>query len=166
MNEQGPTRKLMEKAASLLARRSYSRGEMETKLAPLGDPPEIQSVLDRLEQLNLLNDEVYAYNSASQWIRQRGWGPYKVRHLLMRRKIPDWMAESAIERVRQEISDTSALEAYLDRRSRSHPLPEDRKGIQKLALSLKRRGFSPEAIWDVLRRRIPSSAWQEIETGD
>ncbi len=54
------------------------------------------------------------------------------------------------------------LVEYLERRSRTRPLPADRKGIHKLILSLQRRGYSQEVIWDVLRQKIPAAAWQRI----
>jgi regulatory protein len=158
--------KLMQKAGSLLARRSYSRGELQDKLASIGGPQQVESVLDRLEQLNLLNDAEYAYNSASRRIRRDGWGPAKARDLLLRRKVPGSLVEAAIERVRHEISDAEALEAYLNRRSRTRPLPEDRKGIHKLVVSLGHRGYSPEAICSVLRQKIPTAAWQHFDTGE
>lgn len=166
MNKADPLRSLMHRAGALLARRAYSRGQLRDKLAPHADPPQIEAALDRLQQLNLLNDADYAYNSAVRWIKQEGWGAYKVRHRLLLRQIPEHTAEAAIERVRQEISDARALADYLDRRERTQPLPEDRKGIHKLIMSLRRRGFPEEAIWNVLRRRIPAASWQKFEPGD
>jgi regulatory protein len=164
--EADPNKKLLQKAGSLLARRSHSRGELRDKLAAHGGAVEVETVLDRLERLNLLNDTDYAYNLAVRWIRQEGWGPIKVHHLLMRRHIAAPVADSAIDRVRLEISDEVALESYLKRLCRTHPLPGDRRGIHKLFLSLQRRGFPEEAIWSVLRKRIPLAAWQIFETGE
>lgn len=164
--EPDSAKKLMHKAGALLARRAYSRGQLRDKLAPLGETEQIESVLDRLEQLKLLNDAEYAYNSASRWIRQEGFGPAKVHHLLRRRQISGAVAEGAIERVRRETSDRDALADYLLRRSRTRPLPADRKAIRKLMMSLGRRGFSQEVIWEVLRRKIPASAWREFDTGE
>jgi SOS response regulatory protein OraA/RecX len=158
--------KLMRSAGSLLARRAYSRGELKDKLAPLGEAQEIESVLDRLEQLNLLNDADYAYNSASRWIRKKGWGPLRVYQLLINRKVPAHLAEETIAQVRQEISDVDALKAFLGRRFRTHSLPEDRKGIRKLISSLQREGFPEEVIWTVLRQKIPPGAWRDFDTGD
>ena len=98
----------MQKAGSLLARRSYSRGELRSKLATLGEGQRIESVLDRLEELNLLNDGEYAYNSASRWIKQDGWGPLRVHDLLLRREVPASIAQTAIERVLHDISEASS----------------------------------------------------------
>jgi SOS response regulatory protein OraA/RecX len=158
--------KLMRTAGSLLAHRAYSRGELKERLAARGESQEIDSVLDRLEQLNLLNDADYAYNSASRWVRKEGWGPLRVYQLLISRKVPAQLADEAIAKVRREISDIDALEAFLGRRFRTRRLPEDRKGIRKLISSLQRQGFPEEVIRTVLRKRIPPAKWQGFETGD
>ena len=164
--EPDPSKKIMQKAGSLLARRAYSRGQLRDKLVPLGEPGHIEAILDRLEQLKLLNDAEFAYNSASHWVRQEGFGPTKVYHLLRRRQVSGTDADAAIERVRAETSDADALADYLARRGRTRPLPADRKAIHKLIMTLRRRGFSPEVIWEVLRQKIPASAWREFDTGD
>jgi len=164
--EADPLRGLMHRAGALLARRAYSRGQLRDKLARHADPSQIESALDRLEQLNLLNDAAYAYNSAVRWIKQEGWGSSKARHRLLLQQVPAHIAEAAMESVRQEIGDAKALADYLDRRERTHPLPADRKGIHKLIMSLRRRGFPEEAIWSVLRMRTPPASWQKFEPGD
>ncbi len=164
--EPEPSKKIMQKAGSLLARRAYSRGQLRDKLAPLGESGHVESVLDRLEQLGLLNDAEFAYNLASRWIRQEGFGPAKVYHLLRRRQISAAAADAAVERVRREISDHDALADYLARRSRTRQLPADRRAIHKLILSLQRRGFSQEVIWEVLHDAIPVSAWKDFQTGE
>jgi SOS response regulatory protein OraA/RecX len=64
-------KKLLQKAGRLLAWRAYSRGELEAKLRSQAEEKEIQAVLGRLEELNLLNDEQYAYNSIK--VNHRLW---------------------------------------------------------------------------------------------
>jgi regulatory protein len=166
MMEADPAKKLMSKAGALMARRSYSRGELRDKLAKHGEAPQIETVLDRLEQLNLLNDAEYAYNSAVRWMRQEGWGTIKIRSTLLRRQVSGPIAEAATERVQLEFGEKRSLESYLDRRDRIRPMPGNRKGVHKLMLSLQRRGFNSETIWEVLRERIPASAWENFETGE
>jgi len=161
-----PVAQLMRKAGALIARRPYTRGELQARLAGQGDQQQVVSVLDRLEQLNLLNDADYAYNFAGRRMRQEGWGPEKVRASLLHRQISDHIADAAIERVRLEIGETGALESYLDRYSRARPLPGDPRGVSKLVLSLRRRGFARETIREVLRRRIPAITWEDFETGE
>jgi SOS response regulatory protein OraA/RecX len=161
-----PSKRIFQKAGALLAYRARSRGELREKLASLGEAPQIEAVLDRLEKLELLNDAEYAYNSASRWIRQEGWGPAKVRARLIQRRVAVVRVEGALERVRREIAETDAITGYLERLFRTRALPGNRKGIHKLFMSLQRRGFSSEAIQQVLRRKIGPEAWQDFDTGD
>ena len=157
---------LLMKAGTLLARRAYTRGEMKSKLSPLASQKEVDSALDRLEQLNLLNDAEYAYNFALCRIKEEGWGPIKVHHSLLRRHVAPLLVESAIDRVRQEISDSAALSEHLRRLCRKSGLPADLKGIRNLVLQLHRRGFHEDTIYSTLRRMIPADAWQAFETGE
>ena len=94
---------LMKRAAAFIARRAHSRGELRRKLsaaaeegaqkddAKIYSAAEIETVLDRLERLNLLNDAEYAYNFAFSRIHDSGWGEEKVREALMYK----YMATSA-----------------------------------------------------------------------
>lgn len=159
-------KKLMQKAGGMLAHRPYSRGELRARLAAFGEAPQVEAILDRLQQLNLLNDENYSYNLACLWMKQSGWGAIKVRFHLLRRQVPAADIEAAIERVHQEFSEVESLNQYLDRRARSQPMPEDRRGIRKLVGTLRQRGFANETVWSVLRRRMSPSAWKTFDTGD
>ncbi len=166
MIEGESARKLMQKAGRLLARRAYSRGELEARLCADPDEAGLEAVLRRLEELNLLNDEQFAYNFALCRMMQDGWGPIKVLHSLLRRRVEAHLAESAIERVRQEIGDGNLLQGFLAGYCSKHGLPEDRRSIQRFVSRLKRRGFSEETIYSVFRRTIPAEAWRCFDTGD
>ncbi len=157
---------LMHKAASLLARRAHSRGELRAKLLKFGEESRIEPVLDRLRELNLLNDADYAYNSAVRWMRDEGWGVLRVMQMLKRRHISASMADETIRRLGQQVNDGVALEGYLERRFRKQPWPADRKAIRKLFMHLQRRGFREDVIWNLLRQKIPAAAWQQFEIGD
>jgi regulatory protein len=160
------TARLMHKAGSLLARRAYSRSELQRKLIAHAEAPDVDAVLDRLEELNLLNDADYAYNAAIRWILQAGWGTIKVRHQLLRRGVSKPLAEEAIRRVRQDIDDHDALEKYLERKSGTGSSPGTRKEVRRLIQSLRRRGYPDEVIWTVLRKRVPAVVWQTFDTGE
>ncbi len=159
-------RKLMDKAGSLLARRSYSRGELRTKLSKLADPTEVENVLDHLEAAKLLNDSDCAYNFASSRIGQDGWGPIRVRQSLLRRQIEPQLIEEAIDRVLRETDSKEVLRAYLARHCRKAGLPADRSGTQRLISHLRRRGFSDAIIYGTLREMLTDAAWEYLETGE
>jgi regulatory protein len=157
----------MKNAAALLARRAYGRNELRKKLAGLAGDSEIDFALNRLEQLNLLNDADYAYNFALQRIRQLGWSPLKVQNALIRHEVGLPIIERALERVRHETGDPPALILeYVRRRYEKKGLPTDPKGIRKLVLHLRQRGFDDEHVLSALRKIIPAEALQPFETGD
>ncbi len=166
MSESETANKLLQKAVRALARKSFSRGELEARLRSGADAEDVNHVLERLEELNLLNDEQYAYNFALWRMKQDGWGPAKVLHALLARHVEERLAQTAIERVRKEAGDAPLLEEYLRGFAGKHGLPRDRKSIQKLILRLQRRGFPDEVIRRVLGQVIPAAAWQRFETGE
>ena len=165
MTEEKPVRNVFRKAGILLARRAYSRGELQDKLAGLAGHEEIEEVLRRLEDLHLLNDSDYAYNFASNRIRERGWGPVKVYHALVRRRVSPGIAESALERVREEAGERLWLEGYLKKYWRTRHSPRNRKEIGRLVVHLRQRGFHEETILEVLRRSIPAEVWRSFDAG-
>jgi SOS response regulatory protein OraA/RecX len=159
-------KKLLKRAGDLLARRSYSRGELRTKIAKSAGPEDVEGILNCLEALNLLNDADYAYNFACSRMRQQGWGPIKVRQSLGRRQVAPQVIEAAIDRARQNVGDEVFLRSYLDRRCRKIGLPTNRKGIERLISHLRRRGFADSTIYGTLRQVIAEASWECFETGE
>ena len=158
---------LLKKAGAFLARRAYSRDDLREKLSGLARDVEIEAALERLEQLNLLNDADYAYNFALHRIRQQGWSPTKVQNALLRHRVGMPVIECAFERMRNEVGDQAIiLLEYIQKHSAKKGLPSDLKGIRKLIVHLRQRGFDDENILSALRRIIPAAALQPFETGD
>jgi len=145
---------LMKRAAALIARRAYGRGELRRKLtavqkADKASDAEIEAVLDRLEHLNLLNDAEYAYNFTFYRIKDSGWGEEKVREALLDRDVAKPVIDRALERVREEIAPdgiNDALIEYVAGYCRKHGTPTSMKDAQKLARHLSGRGFDENSI--------------------
>jgi len=157
---------ILQKAGSLLARRPYSRGELRNKLRILAVESQIESALDRLEQLNLLNDADYAYNFALCRTRQEGWGPAKIFETLLRRQVDPAIIESALERVRNELGDESIMVEYIRKRCAKRGMPADIRGVRNLVLHLRRRGFDEDRIFSALKQVIPSTLLERFDTGE
>jgi SOS response regulatory protein OraA/RecX len=159
-------KRLLNKAGRLLARRPCSRGELASRLLKTDDPATVGLALQRLEELNLLNDPEYAYNFASRRIRAGNWGPARVRQALIERHVASDVVESAIERAYGSAGEEAVLEAYLNSCWRSRRPPSDVPGIRKLVAHLRRRGFQEESIRRLLRTRVPAAAWHLFESGE
>jgi SOS response regulatory protein OraA/RecX len=157
---------LMTRAGRLLSRRPYSRSELRRRLARFAELDSVEEALNRLEELSLLNDSEYAYNFALCRMKQDGWGPFKVLQSLLRHEVTPALAESAINRVRQDNDEAALLREYVERHCRKIGLPKDLNGIRRLVSHLRRRGFREETIFKGLREGIPEAVWRRYETGD
>jgi len=157
---------LMRKAGAILARRSYSRGELRDRLVKVSDESYVEPVLDRLEQLKLLNDADYAYNFALCRMKQDGWGPAKVQTSLLRRHVGQGIIEGALQRVQSELGREAAIASYVQGYCSRRGLPADLKSLRKLIRHLTQRGFDEDGILHVLKRMIPGKLWQRFETGE
>ena len=157
---------LLKKAGALLARRAYSRFEMQKKLVSFAEEHEVLYVLDHLERLKLLNDADYAYNFAFRRIRQQRWSPAKVRSALLRKHVEHASIEFALQKVRSEIDDSAVIREYVQKRCGKNGFPADMKGILKLLMHLRHRGFDEENIFRALKDKVPAEALQRIQTGE
>jgi regulatory protein len=157
---------LLKKAGALLARRGYSRFEMHQKLASFASEEEIESALDRLERLNLLNDADYAYNFAFRRIRQRGWSPARVRSALLQIHVEEASIDFALQQVRNEVDDLAVIMSHAQRHCGKKGLPTDMKGIRRLIMHLRHRGFDEDDIFRALKDTISAEALQRMQTGE
>jgi SOS response regulatory protein OraA/RecX len=164
--ESGLDKTLLKKAGSLLARRAHSRGELRSKLMRSADESAVSSVLDRLEQLNLLNDADYAYNFALYRMQHESWGPVKVHDTLLRRNVAPEVIGEALNRVRAVMGGEPDLLGYIRRFCGKHWPPGDARQLQRIVVHLRRRGFTEDSIVGALRRVISGELLQRIGIGE
>jgi len=157
---------ILRKAGKLLAKRSFSRSELRIRLLKLADEAQVESILDRLQSLNLLNDSDYAYNFALQRKNERGWASEKIRVELIKRGISESTADSAIERSEVECGEAMILRQYLERQFHKIGLPQDSKAAQRLVRRLIRHGFSEDSIRQVLQEMMPGTLGQSLHLGE
>lgn len=159
-------KKLQKKAGALLSRRAYSRGEIRLKLLKLAGEPIVETVLNRLEQLKLLNDPDYAYNFALSRIGREGWGPEKIRGALYKRQISESNIAAALDQIRLLVGDDYALADYLKKYFGKKGMPEDFRSVRNLVTHLRHRGYQRNSIIRTLNEELPKELTRYIETGD
>jgi len=158
---------LMKKAGAFLARWAHSRADLRRRLAPFGSDEQVDFALGHLERLNLLNDSDYAYNFALRRIRRLGWSSAKVRTALLGHQVASSIIDLALDRVRSESGgEDSVIREYLLKRYGKGGLPADVKGVRRLIMHLRRRGFEEENIVRALKGEIPDAALRRFETGE
>lgn len=136
---------LHSRAVRYLARREYSRLELEKKLAGHAQTPEaLSQVLDTLEQCGLLSAERLIEQVVHG--RRHKYGSKRIRHELKTKGIADDLIEGAMA----DLKATEVVAAREIWRKKFGVIPEDLKERSKQVRFLAGRGFSAEIIRQVL----------------
>jgi regulatory protein len=147
-------------AVNSLARRAYSVYEMRTYLERRAEDKDVvRSILDRLKQLNYLDDARYARQFVRLHTELRKQGPFRIARDLRARGVPDRHIEAALAERSPESSETALVRARLERRIKSLRGPLDERRVASLYRSLLRAGFSA----DTIRRELSSLAKKPME---
>jgi regulatory protein len=130
-----------------LARRAYSVYEMRTYLERRAEDKEaIKSILDRLKDLNYLDDVRYARQFVRQRTELRKQGAFRIARDLRARGVPDRHIEAALEERSAQSDDRALVRERLERRIKSLRGPLDERRVASLYRSLLRAGFSADTI--------------------
>ena len=131
----------------LLARREHSRAELRGKLLPhVQDGEDVEQVLDELEKRNWLSDA----RATEQVVHaKRGrFGAQRIAHELRRKGIAEDLIVKALPQLKETELD-AAREVW---RTKFGVLPSDRNQQAKQVRFMQSRGFSPDVIFEILRR--------------
>ena len=146
-----PSKSLRSRAIALLARRDHSRAELARKLERhIGedhDPAQLGRVLDELDRNGLLSDERFAGAMARN--RSQRFGDARIRYDLRRSGIADDLSAVALA----QLDGSEVARASEVRSKRFAALPVSASERAKQARFLQSRGFSIDAICQVLRGR-------------
>ncbi len=135
------------RAIAALARREYSRAELHRKLSSLAQSDDqLDQVLDELMAEGLLSDQRFAESVA----RSRGarYGTSRVRFELAQKGVDPDIIEQTAETLRA--TEALRLHQVWEKKFGAPPAsPQDAARQQRF---LAQRGFSPEAIGQLMRR--------------
>jgi regulatory protein len=135
-----------------------SRAELAEALAKKNVPDDIaQQMLDRFEELGLVNDEEFARMWVQSRQRTRGLAP-RVLSLELRRKGVD---DDVIREVLADIDPESEREAahqLVRKKLRSMAGLDDTTRIRRLTSMLARKGYAPQVAFDVVRIELEAAS--------
>ena len=149
---------LREKTISLLTGRLMSAGQLKEKLRAKGATPrQAEELAAWAQDIGLLNDREYAAALVRHY-QDRGYGIYKIKDELCRRKVPREYWEEALEALEEPEEQIHRL---LAARLKD---PTDPKQVKKASDALVRRGFSWSQVSQGIEgfRRI----WEDEQIGD
>ncbi len=155
MSEVKPQTSIRNKAMDLLARREHSEYELRQKLKSRDyDVDAIDAVLQGLKQDHLLSDARFA----EAYVNHRfnaGVGPVKIRHELRQKGVTDVLADEFLEPL-SDLWDQLMMQQRV--RKYGETIPAGYADRMKQARFLQNRGFSPEAVMRLFRKRVLTEA--------
>lgn len=137
-----------------------SRRQLEEKLAEKDVPEDVATaVLDRMEDVRLVDDTAYAENFVRTRQRTKGLARGALRRELAQKGVSGEAAEQALETISEDTEREAAVE-LIERRLRGRPVPEGTdpesraerdKAIRRLASMLARKGYQQSVALGVVR---------------
>jgi regulatory protein len=143
-----------EMALRRLERRAYARGELKAALVAKGaDPAVCDTLLNRFEEVGLVDDAAYA----AAWVESR----HGARHLsrfavvqeLRRKGLADEVIDAAVAAVDGE-SELSAAEALAESKRRALAGLDRDTAYRRLAGTLARKGYGPGVVNQVVQAKL------------
>jgi regulatory protein len=137
-----------------LSTRARSRQELASALTAKGVPAEIAArVLDRFEQVGLVDDQAFAEAWVESRHRSRGLSRRALADELRRRGVDRAVAETATARIGHD-AEREAASALVARKLRSLSGADEAAAFRRLTGLLARRGYPPSVAIPVVREAL------------
>lgn len=136
-----------------------SRADLAETLAKKHVPADVADrLLDRFEDVGLIDDEGFARSWVESRQRSKGLAPRVLALELRRHGIDDEVVREVLADVDAE-SERQAAHRLVQRKLRSMAGLDDTTRIRRLTGMLARKGYSPQVAFDVVRTEL--DAWPE-----
>ena len=148
----------MERAGRMLALRPRTEREVRDRLREAAFPDDVvDHTVERLYELELLDDEDFAVEWISERTHKKGLGPRALVAELQRKGVDRATAEAALEKSGVVEADTATAQAEkLVHKVMRFPLRDQASKLQQM---LMRRGFSWEATEAAVKAVLPPEGW-------
>ncbi|MBW8171695.1 recombination regulator RecX [Ornithinimicrobium sp. Arc0846-15] len=131
-----------------------TRHQLATKLADKGTPNDAaQSVLDRMTEVGLIDDEAFAHMFVRSQVDSRGLAPMALRHELRKKGVSDDLISLAVGEVEPDDQRATA-QALVDKKLRAMHGLERVVQTRRLAGLLARKGYPAGLSYEVIREAI------------
>lgn len=146
--------KMMTTALRMLTARARSETQLREKLLAKEwlDHSLLDECIDRLKELNYINDSDFARNYALSRLQTRTIGKSRLARELAEKKVSREIIEQTLEAVFEEVPEGDLLEKAIAKYIRLHGVPNDPKSAKRIFAHLMRRGFQ----YDLIARRLRS----------
>ena len=108
----------------------------------------IESIIRKLEEEDMINEERYAVSFAVGKLRNNKWGRNKIFYALMQKHIPELYVQMGLSEIDEE-EYISVLRSILD--SKKIKEENEYRHQQKLVKFAMQKGFQSDLAWKLLR---------------
>lgn len=135
------------KALDLISRRDHSQKELENKLARTAGRESAKAAAQRVADIGLINDEIYAKKLAEELFRHKGFSPSRIRMELIQKGVSSEIADNSAGSIDFEPQERiiELLKTKFQRQI------SDEKGKTRVYNSLIRLGYSYSDIRSAMR---------------
>ena len=130
--------------------RAQLRAAMDRRLVP---PEVTEAVLDRLEQVGLVDDKAFAESWVRYRQRERGLARRALAHELRTKGVDDEIARVALDEVDADSERQAAQELVARKLASTRRLDRDTR-VRRLAGMLARKGYSSGLALSVVRQAL------------
>lgn len=151
-----PEQEISFEAAKAIALRSLNlaprtKHQLRLKLSQRGVPENtVEQVLERLVEINLVDDLAYAQMFIRSKIASRGLAPLVLRKELAQKGVPAELIELALGELDPEATREIAL-GQAQKKLRSLQGVDEQIQTRRIASFLARKGYPSNLIWSVIR---------------
>lgn len=136
-----------------------SRAELAESLAKKNVPDAIaKRMLDRFEELGLVNDEEFARMWVQSRQRTRGLAPRVLSLELKRKGVDDDVIREVLADLNPE-EERAAAHRLVQKKLRSMDGLDDTTRIRRLTGMLARKGYPPQVAFDVVRVELDATSY-------
>jgi regulatory protein len=137
-----------------LTTRAQSRSELAKALAAKDVPSEVATaVLDRFEQVGLVDDQAFADSWVESRRSSRGLAGRALAQELRHKGVADDVVRSSLDRIDPE-EERAAARALVDRKLRSLRHVDDAARFRRLTGLLARKGYPAPVVMSVVREAL------------
>ncbi|MBI2360046.1 MAG: regulatory protein RecX [Deltaproteobacteria bacterium] len=149
--QRGSPEEALNRALRFLGYRPRSEAEVRDKLSHLGfSQPVVETTLERLRHLKILNDEIFARDWTRGRVEERGYGPLRIERELRQKGIDKALIAEVVRETFGQESGRERAKKLLERRFKDKDL-SDTKTQRRAIAFLQRRGYRDSVIAEVLR---------------
>ena len=141
----------LKRAYKFLSYRPRSEAEVRAKLTQLGFPRKsVDTTLEKLRSLSLLNDETFAKGWARGRAEDRGYGPLRIERELRQKGVAKLLIQEVVRETFGLQEGKEMARVLLEKRFKGKDLG-DRKVLHRVISFLQRHGYRSSVIAEVLK---------------